>query len=143
MLTLLTCFLRKCYCSARNDLDINRGDVVRQIRKTSALFQFAWRFSNDKMSPKFSLTFYHLVVIRNSGRHQWQQHLHIRRKFHSHQMICLLPFLSSCSSIKKWATIRDWIINWTQRVVYLFDWSFWMMMHFFQVVLFFLFWNPL
>ena len=44
MLTLLICFLRKCYCSARNDLDINRGDVVRQIRKTSALFQFAWRF---------------------------------------------------------------------------------------------------
>ena len=44
MLTLLACFLRKCYCSAGNDLDINRGDVVRQIWKTSALFQFAGIF---------------------------------------------------------------------------------------------------
>merc|ERR1739848_788097 len=44
MLTLRTGFLGKLYGSAGNHLDINRSDVVRQVWKTSALFQFAGIF---------------------------------------------------------------------------------------------------
>ena len=61
----------------------------------------------------------------------WIFYHHIQNKsqwkpFYSDRMICLFLFAVALKCIK----IRDWIINWTQRVVFLFDWSFWMMLHF-------------